>query len=103
MILNHRRNQEVLQRLRRQSADRRVEHAPGVPDQARHRHADLIATLKGSFQGTAHQRCRVTSPATCWLNVPKTHTDMVAAVVRVIPKSGLKERRLLHPALVILA
>jgi putative transposase len=42
-------------------------------------HAGLVAALKRTFQGTAHQRCRVH-----FAHVPKTHADMVAAVFRTI-------------------
>jgi len=47
-------------------------------------HAGLVAALKRSFQGTAHQRCRVHFARNLLAHVPKTHTDMVAAVFRTI-------------------
>jgi putative transposase len=47
-------------------------------------HAGLVAALKRSFQGTAHQRCRVHFARNLLALVPKTHTDMVAAVFRTI-------------------
>ncbi len=40
--------------------------------------------LKRSFQGTGHQRCRVHFARNLLAHVPKTHTDMVAAVFRTI-------------------
>jgi putative transposase len=36
------------------------------------------------FQGTGHQRCRVHFARNLLAHVPKTHTDMVAAVFRTI-------------------
>jgi putative transposase len=47
-------------------------------------HAGLVAALKRSFQGAAHQRCRVHFARNLLALVPKTHTDMVAAVFRTI-------------------
>jgi putative transposase len=47
-------------------------------------HAGLVAALKRSFQGTGHQRCRVHFARNLLALVPKTHTDMVAAVFRTI-------------------
>jgi putative transposase len=47
-------------------------------------HAGLVAALKRSFQGTSHQRCRVHFARNLLAHVPKTHTDMVAAVFRTI-------------------
>jgi transposase-like protein len=47
-------------------------------------HAGLVAALKRSFQGTAHQRCRVHFARNLLALVPKSHTDMVAAVFRTI-------------------
>src|SRR3954454_17793671 len=47
-------------------------------------HAGLVAALKRSFQGTAHLRCRVHFARNLLAHVPKTHTDMVAAVFRTI-------------------
>jgi transposase-like protein len=47
-------------------------------------HAGLVAALKRSFQGTAHQRCRVHFARNLLAHVPKTHTNMVAAVFRTI-------------------
>jgi len=47
-------------------------------------HAGLVAALKRAFQGTAHQRCRVHFARNLLAHVPKTHTDMVAAVFRTI-------------------
>jgi putative transposase len=40
-------------------------------------HAGLIAALRRSFQGAAHQRCRVHFARNLLAHVPKTHTDMV--------------------------
>ncbi len=54
-------------------------------------HAGLVAALKRSFQGTAHQRCRVHFARNLLALVPKSHTDMVAAVFRTIfaqPNAG---------------
>jgi putative transposase len=47
-------------------------------------HAGLVAALRRSFQGVAHQRCRVHFARNLLALVPKTHTDMVAAVFRTI-------------------
>jgi putative transposase len=47
-------------------------------------HAGLVAALKRSFQGAAHQRCRVHFARNLLALVPRTHTDMVAAVFRTI-------------------
>jgi putative transposase len=47
-------------------------------------HAGLVAALKRSFQGASHQRCRVHFARNLLALVPKTHTDMVAAVFRTI-------------------
>ena len=47
-------------------------------------HAGLVAALKRSFQGAAHQRCRVHFARNLLAQVPKTHADMVAAVFRTI-------------------
>jgi putative transposase len=47
-------------------------------------HAGLVAALKRSLQGTAHQRCRVHFARNLLALVPKSHTDMVAAVFRTI-------------------
>ena len=53
---------------------------PSVSDQ----HAGLVAALRRGFQGVAHQRCRVHFARNLLALVPKTHTDMVAAVFRTI-------------------
>ena len=47
-------------------------------------HSGLVAALKRSFQGCAHQRCRVHFARNLLAHVPKTHADMVAAVFRTI-------------------
>src|SRR4249919_1521667 len=47
-------------------------------------HGGLVAALKRSFQGAAHQRCRVHFARNLLALVPKTHTDMVAALFRTI-------------------
>jgi transposase-like protein len=47
-------------------------------------HAGLVAALRRSFQGAAHQRCRVHFARNLLALVPKTHQDMVAAVFRTI-------------------
>lgn len=47
-------------------------------------HAGLVAALKRSFQGSAHQRCRVHFARNLLAHVPKSHADMVAAVFRTI-------------------
>jgi len=47
-------------------------------------HAGLVAALRRSFQGTAHQRCRVHFARNLLALVPKSHQDMVAAVFRTI-------------------
>jgi len=47
-------------------------------------HSGLVAALKRAFQGTGHQRCRVHFARNLLALVPKTHTDMVAAVFRTI-------------------
>jgi len=47
-------------------------------------HAGLVAALTRCFQGAAHQRCRVHFAHNLLALVPKTHTDMAAAVFRTI-------------------
>jgi putative transposase len=47
-------------------------------------HAGLVAALRRSFQGAGHQRCRVHFARNLLAHVPKSHTDMVAAVFRTI-------------------
>ena len=47
-------------------------------------HAGLVAALRRSFQGAAHQRCRVHFARNLLALVPKSHKDMVAAVFRTI-------------------
>jgi transposase-like protein len=47
-------------------------------------HAGLVAALRRSFQGAAHQRCRVHFARYLLALVPKSHQDMVAAVFRTI-------------------
>ena len=47
-------------------------------------HAGLVAALRRSFQGTAHQRCRVHFARNLLAHVPKTHADMAAAVFRTV-------------------
>jgi transposase-like protein len=47
-------------------------------------HAGLVAALRRSFQGAAHQRCRVHFARNLLALVPKSHQDMVAAVFRTI-------------------
>jgi putative transposase len=47
-------------------------------------HAGLVAALKRSFQGAAHQRCWVHFARNLLAHVPKTHTGMVAAVFRTV-------------------
>jgi transposase-like protein len=47
-------------------------------------HAGLVAALKRAVQGTGHQRCRVHFARNLLALVPKSHTDMVAAVFRTI-------------------
>ena len=47
-------------------------------------HSGLVKALKRSFQGCAHQRCRVHFARNLLAHVPKTHADMVAAVFRTI-------------------
>jgi transposase-like protein len=47
-------------------------------------HAGLVKALRRSFQGAAHQRCRVHFARNLLAHVPKSHADMVAAVFRTI-------------------
>ena len=47
-------------------------------------HAGLVAALRRTFQGAAHQRCRVHFARNLLALVPRSHTDMVAAVFRTI-------------------
>ncbi|MBB3044025.1 transposase-like protein [Nocardioides soli] len=47
-------------------------------------HSGLVAALKRSFQGSAHQRRRVHFARNLLAHVAKTHADMVAAVFRTI-------------------
>ena len=47
-------------------------------------HSGLVAARKRAFQGTAHRRCRVPFARPLLAHVPKTHTDMGAAVFGTI-------------------
>jgi putative transposase len=47
-------------------------------------HAGLVAALTKSFQRASHQRCRVHFARNLLGHVPRSHTDMVAAVFRTI-------------------
>ena len=47
-------------------------------------HSGLVKALTRSFQGCAHQRCRVHFARNLLAHVPKSHADMVAAVFRTI-------------------
>ncbi len=47
-------------------------------------HSGLVAALRKSFQGSSHQRCRVHFARNLLALVPRTHTDMVAALFRTI-------------------
>jgi putative transposase len=47
-------------------------------------HAGLVSALRRVFQGAAHQRCRVHFARNLLALVPRSHTDMVAAVFRTI-------------------
>jgi transposase-like protein len=47
-------------------------------------HAGLVAALRRAFQGAGHQRCRVHFARNLLALVPKTHVDMVAAVLRTV-------------------
>jgi mutator family transposase len=47
-------------------------------------HAGLVAALRRSFQGASHQRCRAHFARNLLALVPRSHTDMVAAVFRTI-------------------
>ena len=47
-------------------------------------HSGLVAALTKSFQKAAHQRCRVHFARNLLALVPRTHTDMVAALFRTI-------------------
>lgn len=47
-------------------------------------HSGLVAALRRSFQGASHQRCRVHFARNLLALVPRSHTDMVAAVFRTI-------------------
>lgn len=47
-------------------------------------HAGLIAALRRSFQRASHQRCRVHFARNLLGLIPRSHTDMVAAVFRTI-------------------
>ncbi len=47
-------------------------------------HSGLVKALKRSFQGAGHQRCRVHFARNLLAHVPKSHSDMVAAVFRTI-------------------
>ena len=47
-------------------------------------HAGLVAALRRSFQGAAHQRCRVHFARNLLAHVPKSHADMAAAVFRTV-------------------
>ncbi len=47
-------------------------------------HAGLVAALTQSYQKARHQRCRVHFARNLLSHVPRSHTDMVAAVFRTI-------------------
>jgi putative transposase len=47
-------------------------------------HAGLVAALTKSFQKASHQRCRVHFARNLLSLVPRSHTDMVAALFRTI-------------------
>jgi putative transposase len=47
-------------------------------------HSGIVAALKRSFQGSAQQRCRVHFAHKLLAHVPKTHADMVPAVIRLV-------------------
>jgi hypothetical protein len=47
-------------------------------------HCGRVTALKRSFECSAHQQCRVHFARNLLAHVPKTHADMVAAVVRTI-------------------
>ncbi len=47
-------------------------------------HAGLVAALTKAFQKASHQRCRVHFARNLLSLVPRSHTDMVAAVFRTI-------------------
>jgi len=47
-------------------------------------HSGLVAALRKSFQGSSHQRCRVHFARNLLALVPRSHTDMVAALFRTI-------------------
>jgi len=47
-------------------------------------HAGLVVALRRSFQGAAHQRCRVHFARNLLAHVPKSHADMAAAVFRTV-------------------
>jgi putative transposase len=47
-------------------------------------HAGLVAALSKSFQKASHQRCRVHFARNLLSLVPRSHSDMVAAVFRTI-------------------
>lgn len=47
-------------------------------------HAGLVAALRRSFQGAAHERCRVHFARNLLAHVPKSHADMAAAVFRTV-------------------
>ena len=47
-------------------------------------HSGLVAALRRSFQGASHQRCRVHFARSLLALVPRSHSDMVAAVFRTI-------------------
>lgn len=47
-------------------------------------HAGLVAALRRSLQGAAHQRCRVHFARNLLALIPKSHKDMVAALFRTI-------------------
>ena len=47
-------------------------------------HAGLVKALRRSFQGAAHQRCRVHFARNLLALVPKSHKDMVAALFRTV-------------------
>ena len=56
-------------------------------------HAGLVAALRRVFQGVGHQRCRVHFARNLLALVPKSHKDMVAAVLRTVLACWIRPRR----------
>jgi putative transposase len=65
-------------------ASLKVRGLSGVRLVISHQHAGLVAALRRLCQGSGHQRCRAHFARNLLAHVPKSHSNMVAAVSRTI-------------------